>query len=107
MNVINCTPHEINLLTEEANVAYPPSGIVTRVNTTSVMMPSVLPMVRTIFGDITSLPEPMDHTYFIVSGMVLSALDGTRPDVIAPDTSPASAVRDSQGRMIGGKRFTC
>ena len=43
MNVINCTPHEINLLTEEANVAYPPSGIVTRVNATSVLMPSVLP----------------------------------------------------------------
>ena len=74
MNVINCTPHEVNLLTEEANIAYPPSGIVTRVNATSVMMPSVLPMVRTIFGDITGLPEPMDHTYFIVSGMVLSAL---------------------------------
>lgn len=107
MNVINCTPHEINLLTEEANVAYPPSGIVTRVNATSVMMPSVLPIVRTIFGDITGLPEPMDHTYFIVSGMVLSALGDTRPDVIAPDTSPASAVRDPQGRMIGVKRFTC
>ena len=107
MNVINCTPHEINLLTEEANIAYPPSGIVTHVNATSVMMPSPLPMVRTIFGDITGLPEPMDHTYFIVSGMVLSALGGYRPDVIAPDTSPASAVRDSQGRMIGVKRFTC
>ena len=107
MNVINCTPHEINLLTEEANVAYPPSGIVTRVNATSVMMPSPLPMVRTIFEDITGLPEPMDHTYFVVSGMVLSALNGSRLDVIAPDTSPASAVRDPQGRMIGVKRFTC
>ena len=107
MNVINCTPHEINLLAEEANIAYPPSGIVTRVNAKSVMMPSVLPMVRTIFGDITGLPEPMDHTYFIVSGMVLSALGGSRPDVIAPDTSLASAVRDSQGRILGVKRFTC
>ena len=107
MNVINCTPHEINLLTESENIVYPPSGIVTRVNATFVMMPSLLPMVRTIFGDITGLPEPMDHTYFIVSGMVLSALNGSRPDVIAPDTSPASAVRDPNGRMIGVKRFTC
>lgn len=107
MNVINCTPHEINLLTESENIVYPPSGIVTRVNATFVMAPSPLPMVRTIFGDITGLPEPMDHTYFIVSGMVLSALNGSRPDVIAPDTSPASAVRDPQGRMIGVKRFTC
>lgn len=37
MNVINCTPHEINLLTESENIVYPPSGIVTRVNVTSVM----------------------------------------------------------------------
>ena len=107
MNVINCTPHEISLLTESENIVYPPSGIVTRVNATFVMVPSPLPLVRTIFGDITGLPEPMDHTYFIVSGMVLSALNGSRPDVIAPDTSPASAVRDPQGRMIGVKRFTC
>ena len=107
MNVINCTPHEINLLTEAENITYPPSGVVARVNATYVMMPSPLPMVRIIFGDITGLPDPMDHTYFIVSGLVLAALDGTRPDVIAPDTSPASAVRDANGRMIGVKRFTC
>ena len=107
MNVINCTPHEINLLSESENTEFPPSGLVARVATSSVMVPSELPMVRTIFGDITGLPEPADHTYFIVSGMVLSALNGSRPDVIAPDTSPASAVRDPQGRMIGVKRFTC
>ena len=107
MNVINCTPHGVNLLTEAENIVYPPSGIVTRVNATFVMMPSPLPMVRIIFGDITGLPEPMDHTYFIVSGLVLAALEGTRPDVIAPDTSSASAVRDANGRMIGVKRFTC
>ncbi|MEM1711524.1 MAG: hypothetical protein QXU12_03910 [Nitrososphaerota archaeon] len=27
----------------------------------------------------------------------------SRPDILAPDTSPSSAVRDSEGRIIGVK----
>jgi hypothetical protein len=37
--------------------------------------------------------------YLIVSGMVLDALAGGRPDVVAPDTGP-DAVRDEKGHIV-------
>jgi len=46
--------------------------------------------------------EPID--YYIVSSLVAQAVKG-RNDVVSPDTSPASAVRDENGNIIGVKRF--
>lgn len=48
----------------------------------------------------------VEETVYIVSSIVLAALAGTRQDVVAPDTSPASAVRDADGKIIGVRRWT-
>lgn len=104
MKMINCTPHEVN-----ANgVTFPPSGTVARVTTTCqpVTELSGVPVVQTCFGEIVGLPEPKLGCIHIVSSMVLLALKGTRHDVIAPDTSPASVIRNDAGQIIGVKRFT-
>jgi hypothetical protein len=43
---------------------------------------------------------------YIVSGMVLSALYGTRPDVLAPGTGPNDgAIRDASGRIVAVTRL--
>jgi len=55
-------------------------------------------------------PDPKDCdqnplTYYIVSSLVAQVLSGKRNDLLAPDTSPNGVVRDSEGRIIGVKRF--
>lgn len=47
----------------------------------------------------TDLPEPKLDTIYIVSGMVLAALNGSRPDVYAPDIGP-DAIRNDKGHII-------
>ena len=52
--------------------------------------------------------EQVPKVIYIVSTIVLQAINsyyGKRNDVVAPDTSPAGAVRDSEGRIIGVKAF--
>jgi len=46
--------------------------------------------------------EPIE--VYIVSTLVAQAIGG-RKDIVAPDTSPQSAVRDEQGRIVAVKRF--
>ena len=45
------------------------------------------------------MPEPIEDTFFIVSAMVLSALAGTRQDVVAPRTDN-TAIRNEAGHII-------
>ena len=93
-----------------------------------------IPIVRTSFGAVEGLPAPSicancsnNSLYggscqctagglpsdckdfepievYIVSTLVAQAIDG-RKDIVAPDTSPESAVRDEQGRIVAVKRF--
>jgi hypothetical protein len=89
-------------------VTIPPSGIVPRVTVTTVADGEIegLPVVRTTFGQVEGLPDPETGIWLIVSSVVLTALVGTRPDCLAPDTSPASAIRDDGGRIIAVRRLT-
>jgi hypothetical protein len=93
MIFINCTPHA---LTVEGLGTLPPSGITPRCAT--VRSPAAylggVRVVRQSMGAVTGLPEAVDGVALIVSGMVLAALSGSRPDVFAPDTGP-DAVRDN------------
>ena len=45
-----------------------------------------------------NLPEPKEGTIYIVSGMVLSGLAGSRSDVYAPAT--ALAARNELGHIV-------
>jgi hypothetical protein len=55
--------------------------------------------VRQHKGVVTGLPKAVEGVYLIVSGMVLEALSGSRPDVVAPDTGP-DAVRNAAGHIV-------
>jgi len=110
--LVNLTPHAINIFDDNGNkvLEIPPSGIVTRVSSTQVTFKQIadIPVSKTIFTDIVDLPEPTENTVFIVSSLVLQALKARgikRDDLVAPDTSPNSVIRDENGRIIGVKGF--
>ena len=101
MNVINLTPHAINLIDEKGNKKeYRPSGKVARVNMYDVQVDIIdgFPVHRGSPKEIVDLPDEKEDTFYIVSLAVLQHCKD-RHDLIAPDTS--RAVRDEEGNIIG------
>ena len=87
---------------------FQPSGIVPRVAVSAAPCGDCdgLPLVTTRFGTVEGLPDAEEGTWLVVSAIVLGALAGTRPDCVAPDTSPASAIRNDAGQIIAVRRLT-
>lgn len=56
---------------------------------------------KVITSRIIGLPEPVDGTLYIVSSVVASTLDGSREDVVSPDTI-LTKVTDTTGRKVVG-----
>jgi hypothetical protein len=98
MNIVNLTPHSLNLVTANGVVSVPPSGTVARCATTSTPAGEVegVPLVRTVYGEVAGLPDPADGTLFVVSALVRSAVPG-RNDV----ASPGDLIRDGSGNVTG------
>jgi len=109
--LVNLTPHPIVVRTDNGDITFPASGQVARVTCRQELAGYVLldgvqiPIQRTTFGQVEGLPEPQDGVVYIVSGLVMTALAGTRDDVVQPDTSPAGAIRDADGRIIAVRGF--
>ena len=109
MKIVNLTPHDIVVIAEDGSEIrrYPASGQVARAKTETVVVGEIdgVPVARQAFGDVQGLPDPQPDTLYIVSMVVGQALGGSRTDVLGPDTSPAGAVRDAEGRIIGTRRL--
>ena len=106
MNFINLTPHAITVATGDESTTFAPSGMVARVATirTEVAPVGGFRLVTSNFGEVIDLPSPQEGTAFIVSALVLSALGGSRGDVVAPDTG-ADAVRNDKGHIVAVRGF--
>lgn len=107
MNIVNLTPHALNLMPEGPDgptVTIPPSGQVARCAVDRVQVNTVavdgiaVPVNQTRFGEVSNLPDPQPDTIFVVSALVAQAVPD-RQDVFITD----DAVRDEQGRIIGCK----
>lgn len=106
MKLINLTPHEINIIIEGKNIAFPPSGNVARLTesepeTVDCEYPCIKPhSYGSIVG--SDLRENI-----IVSGFVgeQCAKLGNYKNVFSPDTGPGGVIRDENGRITGTKRF--
>lgn len=112
MVITNLTPHTLNVVDDAGKIilSVAPSGTVARVTTKQATVGNVagIDIVRTVFGDVDGLPDPQPDTIYVVSTLVLQALKANgviRDDVVSPDTSPSSVVRDDTGNIIGVKRF--
>jgi hypothetical protein len=109
---VNCTPHALTVV---GLGVLPASGMVARVATVREAQPGFLMqaspcefrvrLVRQAFGQVEGLPAPAPDTVYVVSGMVLSALAGSRLDAVAPDTG-ADAVREN-GQIVAVRGFVC
>ena len=121
MRIVNLTPHAINLIVnsrkavqcqntgeeifEEAETLTTlPSEGVARVSTNrraiwpAALTGSGIRVTAQTFGAVEGLPEPQEGVVYVVSAMVLTALNNSRPDVFAPDTGP-DAVREN-GQIV-------
>lgn len=103
MNVVNLTPHELCVhTTVSAHLrqirTFPPSGAVARVSVTRVPAGRVagVHVTRVVYGDVTGLPEPVEGTIYVVSGMVAAAVP-ERADVY----SPGELLRREDGTVYG------
>lgn len=111
MTVVNLTPHAIVVrLASGEDVTFPASGTVARVSSTPGTLGEIggLPVATpTVFGEVTDLPEPVEGTWLLVSGMVGSALAGKgRTDILVPGTGPNDgAVRNEKGHIVAVTRL--
>lgn len=100
----NYTPHSVIIMRRnEAGDGYDvvadiPSSGMARVEARTEVVGSMgsIPLTRSVYGEVTSLPEPSDGVSYIVSRLVASALPD-RNDLLVP----GQLVRDEQGRVIG------
>lgn len=97
MNIINLTPHAINIIDGDTTTTIDPSGTVARVSVKVVATNNPI-LYKQQYGDVQDLPAPQDDTIYIVSALVLARVPH-RTDVYAPLT--AQAIRNDAGQIIG------
>ena len=120
MNLLNLTPHPIKIFNHEVALIaeIPTSGHEIRLIPKSQPSDDIegIPCVTNQLDplaisdavhQIYNLLETRDYSFAIVSSIVLAAVKDTTvgDQCIAPDTSPGSAVRDTEGNIIGVKGF--
>jgi len=104
-HIVNLTPHPLNLHIDSKIVTVPPSGELARVKQSTEKVGVVntqhgpVAKYKSTYGDVEGLPEPSPGVIYVVSGLVKSALGGSRPDVF----SPSGLVRDEDNKVIGAK----
>ncbi len=101
MNYVNLTPHCINFIDGRSFAA---SGTIARVTVSYGDITNDITEQK--YGDIVDLPAPAPDTIFIVSAIVLAALKGSRPDVVAPATGHPGCKRNDKGQIEAVPCFT-
>lgn len=103
--LINLTPHEVNIWMGNEVRDIPPSGNVARLHMVSKNCGTVLgiPVVSSVGRKIVGLPEPRKNTVYIVSSVI--AREVKRPDVLSPDTTDDGVIRDGAGNIKAVTRF--
>jgi hypothetical protein len=105
MELINCTPHPINLLDGDGNSIRTllSSGIVVRIQTETVNVTEYLgvQIIGRRYTSVSGLPAPKYETYYIVSLPIASHLKDIREDLLVPN----DLVRDEKGTVIGCRNF--
>jgi len=109
--IVNCTPHPIVVRSADGtDTTFAPSGVCPRVSTTPGVVEAIpgfpCPVASpTTFSGVVDMPDPVEGTWFIVSGVVGAAVAG-RADVLVPGTGPQDgAVRNEKGHIVAVTRF--
>lgn len=99
--LVNLTPHLLNIVAADGNIVYiAPKGNdnIARVSSNSTIVGTVNGINVTLqtFGKVVGLPDTQDGVVYIVSRMVKDRVPD-RVDVLVP----GAPVRDSEGKIIG------
>lgn len=110
MRIRNLTPHALTIHLQNGTIReIPAEGVVPRLAEVTEAGDPVdgIPVVRTKFGDVTGWPSDVaDGDIVIVNSLIGDAIaERLGLTVYSPDTGPASAVRDAQGRIVGVRRL--
>lgn len=107
MNLVNLTPHPINVISNGKVIIISTSGIIARCTTVISDLDPIyvdgikIPIAQSLIGDIINLPDAQPDTMYIASILVATkAKQLGRTDVVSPDT-----IRDDLGNIIGCKGF--
>ena len=97
-NLVNLTPHIINIVVEGGIVDVNPSGTIARCSQSNVAVGNIngIPVTKQCFGEIVDLPASQEGVVFIVSRLVAAAAQ-ERDDLVIP----GPLVRNEQGQPIG------
>lgn len=103
MQVVNLTPHVLNIHTEDGSVlVVPPDGRLARAGVKTERLPPIqvgqytMSAARKTLGEVQGLPEPERDVIYIVSYQAAQAVPD-REDVFFP----GEAVRDAAGNVVG------
>lgn len=98
MNIINLTPHDVNLLLEDDVIVFKSEGIA-RVQQKEVLDECFdrVPIYKNKYGEVEGLPEEKDGVYYIVSFVVANALKDKRNDLLIVTKTE----RNEKGQIIG------
>lgn len=92
----------VNLTTEEVRLndgrVFPPSGDVATVTVTFTDV--VDDISKEQYGEVIGLPTRQGGQRFIVTTMVLDALNGTRDDVVIPAITHPKVIKDETGKIL-------
>lgn len=99
---VNLTPHMLRL--NDGRVLIP-AAPAPRVAASFSEFDAADGITEQKFGEITGLPEPQAGKFLVVSGMLLTALAGSRRDVVAPATGHPDVVREN-GQIVSVPGFT-
>lgn len=104
VNLINLTPHALNVTTKNNEVVtIPADGRVARVATTQKEVDTLndISIYQTKYNDVIDLPEPAENTFYIVSKITQDACKN-RDDLL----SPGNLIRDKEGNITGCEGLT-
>lgn len=101
--LVNLTPHEVVIMDDALGapaLVIAPEAISARCGVTReiAFLADGVRVNRTVFGEISGLPDPIVGTWFIVSRIVAEAAAG-RSDLLVPDET----VRNESGQIVGCK----
>lgn len=99
MKIVNCTPHQLDVVCEDGTIlTIEASGIVPRCTQTEAHVASIngIAVTKQVFGEVINLPEAQPGVFLVVSRLVASAAKG-RKDLLVP----GPMIRGEDGRPCG------
>jgi len=108
---VNLTPHPVVIRRPDGSeFTIAPSGNVARVESFEECLHDMegIPVIRRRWGDVQPGTSIEPGKIYIVSSLVLNALEGKHsqwlPSMVAPDTGP-TAIRDEKGQILAVTRL--